>query len=202
MQDPRAMLARIQSGMVPPDWRVVRPNGGFLKRQSIVYAVLGGAALIALVYILVSGTVYGIGVAFETSVAVLRFWQVLDIVVLVGMVMLFGYQFARMLTARRTVAEQFLVLMPDGFVMRTGADDKRTVAVGYREVSSMKVEDQVGNVFVVMRVAGAARPKRILIDGRFGRPRVVARQIAADYSMAVGPVPPGQPGQAGQFGQA
>lgn len=190
MRDFRALLTRVQSGIVPSAWRVIRPNREFLEWRSIIFVVTAAAALAVLGYTTFAGAVIGIGVRYDTSERVLLIWQIVDLFGLLGLIVLCGVQAARSMAARDTVDAQFLILTPDGFVMRTDPDDKHTVEVDYRDIMAMRVVDLVGTVYLVMRVVDMAKPKRVLIDGRFGKPSQLAREIIADFTMAVGQAPP------------
>lgn len=176
MFDPNAILGQVQTGMAPSNWHVLRARRAYFVQSAVSGFVIAVLAIAATVYILSSGTVFGYGLNDQTPENVAFFWFIVDMVVLAAF-LIGGIIFAILrLVAMRSAENQVLVLMPEGFVMRTGTSAKATRTVLYQNVATMVPTTHNGSVSLVMRLANG-RKAQVGLDSRFEKPKALAQQI-------------------------
>ena len=139
------------------------------------------AAVAAAAYLLLSGTVVGYGVNDFSPDGVLTFWFAADLVVLLafaigGIVLMVGR-----LRSLGSIDDQVLVLMPEGYLTRTGPSEKQTALVDFRLIAPVQLTISNGSVYLVSRQQTTGKTLKLEMDSRFGKPKVVAQQILALY---------------------
>jgi hypothetical protein len=123
----------------------------------------------------------GVGVNDQTPDNVAFFWFIVDMVVLVA-VAIGGIIFA-ILRARDLgyANEQMLVLMPDGFVKRTGVGPKNTASATYATIATLRPVVRNSSQYLDT-VTRDGRRASVELDGRFGNVKKLARQIAGQHA--------------------
>jgi len=74
-----------------------------------------------------------------------------------------------------------LVLMPEGYLTRTGPSEKQTTLVDFRLIAPVQVTISNGSVYLLSRQQTTGKTLKLEMDSRFGKPKVVAQQILALY---------------------
>lgn len=181
MIDANAVVQQVKTGAAPASWQAARAS-----RSYFMWNVIGGIALTigaiaAAIYLYSSGTIVGIGVNDQTPDSIAFFWFIADMLVL-AVLAIGGIVFA-ILRARAigTADDQMLVLMPEGFVKRTGTGAKDTLTVNYGNIATVTPSVQNGTQYLVLQTKAGKRVK-IEIDGRFGKPKALAQQIAGQHT--------------------
>lgn len=184
MFDPHAIISQAQSGMAPPNWEVLRARRGFFVQSAVSGGVLAVLAVAAAVFLWSSGTIVGYGINDQTPGNVAFFWFIVDMVVL-AIVLVGGIVFAiRRMVALGSAEAQMLVLMSEGFVMRTGTSAKSTRTVRYQNVATLVPTVRNGSVNLVMQLANG-RKAQVPLDSRFGKPKPLAKQIQGMHAAYV-----------------
>jgi hypothetical protein len=181
MLDSTTILSQVRAGTAPSTWQVYRPNRSFFVQGAIGGVVLLIAAVAGAAYLLLSGTVVGYGVNDLSSEGVLTFWFIADLVVLLafaigGIVLMFGR-----LRSLGSIDDQVLVLMPEGYLTRTGPSEKQTTLVDFRLIAPVQLTISNGSVYLLSRQQNTGKTLKLEMDSRFGKPKVVAQQILALY---------------------
>lgn len=182
MEDPNKVVAQVTVGTMPSGWKVLR------TRSSFFYASMGaGAGWILLgvavaIYLFLSGTVYGIGVNATDNRAYLEIWQIIDYGILLLIIVYGIMQIVQHAQSFGTKDQQFLVLMPGGFLLRKGLQAKDQVQLMYANVVNMTTKKSSGilSLIVFQRYGGS---RTIPLDGRFGAAKQVAQDIMADFAV-------------------
>lgn len=181
MIDAHAVVEQIRASTAPTSWQVTRAN-----RSYFIWSALGGVALAvgavgAAIYLSLSSTIVGIGVNDQTPDNVAFFWFVVDRLVLAAFAIGGVIYAIRRARAIGSADEQMLVLMPEGFVRRTGAADKDVLAVNYGNLATITPSVRNGTQYLDMRTKAGKRVS-IELDGRFGSAKALARQIAGQHA--------------------
>jgi hypothetical protein len=181
MIDAEAVVQQVKAGAVPADWQVMRAKPSFFVWSAIGGIIFTFLAVVAAGYLFLTGTIVGIGVNDQTPDNVAFFWFIVDMVVLVA-VAIGGIVFA-ILRARDlgSANEQMLVLMPDGFVKRTGGGPKGTFSATYTNIATLRpaIRNSSQCLDAVTRDGKRAS---IELDGRFGNVKKLSRQIAGQHA--------------------
>lgn len=184
MFDPNAIVSQAQAGMAPPNWQVLRARRGFFVQGAISGVVVAVLAVAAAAYVLSSGTVFGYGINDSTPDNVLSFWFIVDMVVL-ALFLIGGIIFAILRLAALGSAEtHLLILMPEGFVLRTGSSAKATRTVLYQNVATLVPSVRNGSVTLVLGLTNG-RKAQVPLDSRFGKPKPLAQQIQGMHAAYV-----------------
>jgi hypothetical protein len=181
MLDSTTILSQVRSGTAPSTWQVYRPSRSFFLQGAIGGVVLLIAAVAAAAYLLLSGTVVGYGVNDFSPDGVLTFWFAADLVVLLafaigGIVLVVGR-----LRSLGSIDDQVLVLMPEGYLTRTGPSEKQTTLVDFQLIAPVQLTISNGSVYLLSRQQTTGKTLKLEMDSRFGKPKVVAQQILALY---------------------
>ena len=181
MIDAEAIVQQVRAGAAPADWQVMRAKPSFFVWSAIGGIIFTFLAVVAAGYLLLTGTIVGIGVNDQTPDNVAFFWFIVDMVVLVA-VAIGGIVFA-ILRARDlgSVNEQVLVLMPDGFVKRTGVGPKGTFSATYANIATLRSVVRNSSQYLDA-VTRDGRHASVEMDGRFGNAKKLARQIAGQHA--------------------
>lgn len=181
MIDANAVVAQIKSGSAPASWQVVPARGSFFLWGTLGGIVTAIAAVAAELYLRASNSVYGIAIPPDASEGVLNFWALADLIV-VAVFAAGGVAFAiNRARAIGTTSEQMLVLLPEGFVKRTGTSEKDTLAVSYADLTSATPTVRNGSHYLSVQTKAGKRVS-IEIDGRFGNAKTLVRQIAGQHA--------------------
>jgi hypothetical protein len=180
--DANAAIQQASTGMAPPSWQVLRARPSFF-----VWSAIGGiaftlGAIAAVIYLRVSHMIVGMGLTDQTPTSVLAFWQVADLVVLAVCVVLGIVGAVRHLRRLGSAADQMLILMPEGFVMRRGTGSKDVTTVNFARVASMTPSAQRGGIALAMRIAGSGKPAQVTFDNRFGPAKRLTQEIAGMHA--------------------
>jgi hypothetical protein len=182
MIDSSAVLQQASTGMAPPTWEVLRARRSFFISSAIGGVFITVAAIGVAIYLILSGTIIGIGVNDQTPNNVAFFWFIVDMVALAAFG-IGGVVFAIVrLRGLGSLTEQMLILMPEGFVMRRGSAAKDTTTVNYQRVATVTPSVQSGTVYLVMQLAGSGQRTKVELDSRFGPPKKLAEQIAGMHA--------------------
>lgn len=173
------ILTYVQQGGALPGWQVLRPQMSYLVKQMLIYAIL------ALIFI--GFGVYFIGqnsfviVPFRSSdpldPGAFQVWRYIDEAILALAIIGFAGLAIKYILEVSTVQSQVLVLMPEGFLLK-----KRNAEqfVAYAGVSSMVPRiNNTGEVTLNIKPAGSTTVYKVELDGRYGKPKVLAPQIVA-----------------------
>lgn len=181
MIDTQTAIQRVKTGTAPASWQVSRASRSFF-----LWSVLGGVALMtgavaAAIYLYLSGTIVGIGVNDETPDGLALLWFIVDMLILAALTIT-GIVFAiRRAIAIGTASEQMLILMPEGFVKRTGTAARDTLAVNYATIAAVTASADNGPQVLVMDTSAGQRLK-VEIDGRFSHAKALKQQIAGQHA--------------------
>jgi hypothetical protein len=180
--DANATIQQASSGMAPPSWQVLRARPSFFMWSAIGGVVFALAAIAAAIYLFTSGTIVGIGVSDQTPDNVATFWFIVDMIVLAacafgGVVMTIHY--ARLMGS---AADQMLILMPEGFVLRRGPAEKDVTTVNFERVATMTPAVRNGAVLLDMRIAGSGKRAQVSLDNRFGSAKKLTNEIAGMHA--------------------
>lgn len=181
MIDANAVVQQVKAGAAPASWQVIPARGSFFLWSALAGVALAIGAVAAAIYLFLSGTIVGIGVNDQTPDNVAFFWFIVDMLVLAALA-IGGTVFAiRRALAISSAGEQMLVLLPEGFVKRTGTSDKDTLAVNYANLSTITPAVRNGSQYLDVRTKAGKRVS-IELDGRFGNAKTLARQIAGQHA--------------------
>jgi hypothetical protein len=182
MIDSSTVLQQASTGMAPPTWEVLRARRSFFISSAIGGVCITLGAIAAAIYLLLSGTIVGIGVNDQTPSNVAFFWFIVDMVALAAFA-IGGIAFAVVrLRGLGSIDGQMLILMPEGFVMRRGTATKDTTTVNYQRAATMTPSVQNGTVYLVIQLAGSGQRAKVEIDNRFGPAKKLAEQIAGMHA--------------------
>jgi hypothetical protein len=175
MVDPNAIVMQVNSGNVPPQWRVLRAKTGYFVRNGILYSVLGVAALIGLVVFFFSDTIFYYGPAPDPGSTGATVWFIIDLVVIIALAAVFLITGIRNLVGVGSAQQQMLVLMPEGFLVTTA---KGVQSYPFGNINGMTAATQRGgDVVLTMRRADNGQQLKYTFDGRFGAPKTIAGSI-------------------------
>jgi hypothetical protein len=176
MVDPNAIVMQVNAGNVPPQWRVLRAKTGFFIGNAIWYGILGIAALAGIAYLLISGSYISYGPK-PTNAQGEMLWQLANIGVLLVLVIFFFAVSIRRIVGLGSVAQQMLVLMPEGFIVTTAKGIQSYPFANLNGITAANTDD--GEVVLKMRRADNGQQIEYQVDGRFGSPKTVAGNIVA-----------------------
>jgi hypothetical protein len=181
MIDANAVVQQVKAGAAPASWQVIPARGSFFMWNAFGGVALVIGAVAAAIYLFLSGTIVGIGVNDQTPDNVAFFWFIVDMVVLAALA-IGGVVFAiRRALAIGSADEQMLVLLPEGFVKRTGTSEKDTLAVNYANLITATPAVRNGSQYLDVRTKAGKRVS-IEIDGRFGNAKTLVRQISGQHA--------------------
>jgi hypothetical protein len=184
MLDANTIINQVQSGTAPASWQALRGRRSFFV-QGAIWGVVGAVlAVAAAAYLLTSGTVVGYGINDQTPDNVLGFWFIADMIVL-ALCVIGGIIFSIMrLVALGSVENQLLVLMPEGFLMRTGTSEKATRLILYQNIAKIvpRVRNGAVSLMLQTRSGGTAQ---VPLDSRFSKPKPLAQQIQGMHAAYV-----------------
>lgn len=177
MLDGNAIMQQALYGGAPPTWTVIPARRSHFLQTiagAIVGAVLGVGGIVYLV--LNPDFVIGLRGAVEIS-STFQFWRILDYAVC-GLIIIGCIVYA-ISTARNmgSVAQQMLILMPEGFVMQRGDSAKTLSAISYAAIGQPRITVSNGTVYLVMQRAQSANAMRLELDNRFGPAKQIAQRI-------------------------
>ena len=177
MIDANAVVQQARYGTAPATWQVLRANRSFFVVGVFGYLFLIVAAIAGAAYLLLTGTIVGIGVDNpNVSDGWLLLWLVIDMVVLAVLALVgVGMTISR-LRGMGTLDDQMLVLMPEGFVMRLGPSEKQTTTVSYQNVATITPTIDSGTYYLKLQMPDGSQTK-VEVDGRFGKPKQISEQI-------------------------
>ncbi len=192
MMDPNGVMTQVQTGNIPPTWRVLRARSGYFVANALLYGALGLAALGGIAYLVISGTIFYYGVAPDPGSTGALVWLIIDIVVLLAFSITFLANSIGRLVNVGSAHQQMLVLTPEGFVAVTPKGAQSFPFAGINGMTAAAVRG--GGVVVTMRRADNGQQVKYTLDGRFGAPKTVAGSILAaqgQYATAMAqPRPP------------
>jgi len=181
MIDANAVVQQVKAGAAPASWQVIHARGSFFLMSALGGIVAAIVAIGAEVYLRASNSVYGIAIPPDASEGVLNFWSAVDLIFFAA-VAIGGVVFAIMRArAISSASEQMLVLLPEGFVKRTGTSEKDTLAVNYANLTTATPTVRNGSHFLSVRTKAGQRIS-IEIDGRFGNAKALVRQISGQHA--------------------
>jgi hypothetical protein len=182
MIDSNAVVQQASTGMAPPSWQVLPARRSFFMSSALIGVVFTLGAIAAAIYLLLSGTIFGIGVNDQTPNNVAFFWFIVDMV-LVAAFAIGGIIFAIVrLRGLGSLNQQMLILMPEGFVMRRGTTPKDVTTVNFERVATMTPSVQSSAVVLVMQLAGSGQRAKVELDNRFGPAKKLANEIAGMHA--------------------
>ncbi|MBA3826657.1 MAG: hypothetical protein H0X24_22500 [Ktedonobacterales bacterium] len=177
MLDPNVILQQVGAGTTPPTWRVLRARTSYFIGTALLYGVFGLAALGAIAYIIISGTIFYYGAAPDPGSTGVTVWFIIDLVVLLAFTIIFLVNSIGRLINVGTAQQQMLVLTPEGFVAAT---PKGTQAYPFAAINGMTATAaRGGDVVLAMRRADTGKQIKYTLDGRFGTPKPIASSILA-----------------------
>lgn len=177
MLDANAIMMQVGAGTAPPTWRVLRARAGYFITNALLYGAFGLAALAAIAYVIISGTIFYYGVAPDPGSTGALVWFIIDIVVLLGITILFLVNSIGRLINVGSAQQQALVLTPEGFVAVTR---QGTQAYPFAIINGMTAAAvRGGNVVLTMRRADNGKQLKYTLDGRYGAPKPIAASILA-----------------------
>lgn|SRR5690242_13888571 len=181
MIDANAVIQQVKAGAAPASWQVIPARGSFFMWNAFGGVALMIGAVAAAIYLFLSGTIVGIGVNDQTPDNVAFFWFIVDMLVLAALA-IGGVVFAiRRALAINSADEQMLVLLPEGFVKRTGTSEKDTLAVNYANLITATPAVRNGSQYLDVQTKAGKRVS-IEIDGRFGNAKALVRQISGQHA--------------------
>ena len=191
MIDANAVVQQVKAGAAPASWQVIPARGSFFLMSALGGIVVALVAVGAEVYLRASNSVYGIAIPPDASEGVLNFWANVDLIFFAA-VAIGGVVFAVMRArAIGSASEQMLVLLPEGFVKRTGTSEKDTLAVNYANLTTITPTVRNGNQYLSVQTKAGKRVS-IEIDGRFGNAKTLVRQISGQHAHYVTTLAGGQ----------
>ena len=181
MIDANAVIQQVKAGAAPASWQVIPARGSFFMWNAFGGVALMIGAVAAAIYLFLSGTIVGIGVNDQTPDNVAFFWFIVDMLILAALA-IGGVVFAiRRALAINSADEQMLVLLPEGFVKRTGTPEKDTLAVNYANLITATPAVRNGSQYLDVQTKAGKRVS-IEIDGRFGNAKALVRQISGQHA--------------------
>ncbi len=181
MIDANAVVQQVKAGAAPASWQVFSARGSYFLWNALGGAALAIGAVAAPIYLFLSGTIVGIGANDQTPDNVAFFWFIVDMLVLAAL-FIGGIVFAiRRALAISSASEQMLVLLPEGFVKRTGTSAKDTLAVNYANLTTVTPTVRNGSHYLSVQTKAGKRVS-IEIDARFGNAKTLVRQIAGQHA--------------------
>src|SRR5260370_10490778 len=126
------ILSQGRAGTAPNTWQVYRPSRSFFVQGAIGGVVLLIAAVAGAAYLLLSGTVVGYGVNDFSPDGVLTFWFIADLVVLLAFAIGGIVLMVCRLRSLGSIDDQELLLTPEGYLTRTGPNEKPTTLGDFR----------------------------------------------------------------------
>lgn len=191
MIDANAVVQQVKAGAAPASWQVIPARGSFFLLSALGGIVVAVAAAGAEIYLRASNSVYGIGIPPDASEGVLNFWGAVDLIFFAA-VAIGGVVFAIMRAlAIGSADEQMLVLLPEGFVKRTGTSEKDTLAVNYANLTTATPTVRNGSHYLSVQTKAGKRVS-IEFDGRFGNAKALVRQISGQHAHYVTALASGQ----------
>lgn len=191
MIDANVVVQQVKAGAAPTSWQVIPARDSFFLLGALGGIVVAIAAVAVEVYLRASNSVYGIAIPPNASQGVLDFWAIADLIVF-AVFAVGGVAFAIMRAlAIGSASEQMLVLLPEGFVKRTGTSEKDTLAVNYANLTTVTPTVRNGSQYLSARTK-AGKHVSIEIDGRFGNAKALVRQIAGQHAHYVTALAGGQ----------
>lgn len=177
MMNGETVLEQVRKGQASPEWQVLPVRAGHFIRSMALY---GGGAVVLVVLLIVLATHPDYAVTPGSSIdtdSVLHFWRAVDFII--GAVFVLATVGATILAVRDYTARnsQLLVLMPDGFVIQTGANARTRHAVSYAAFSGINVTVNRGEYYLRMTRLDGRGSIRIQLDGRFGPPKDIVQRI-------------------------
>jgi hypothetical protein len=175
-----AIIAQVRQGTWPQSWQVLRANRSHFIRLAIFIAIFLVLAAFGLLY-LISNPDHAVvpGAAGSPDggtldPATFAVWRTIDLAVLgialVGLVVAVINTLLQMAHAQ----EQLLVVLPEGFVLKT----RRLQTVAFAAIQTMTATSYRGVVtFKIGTVNG--QKLSVSLDARFGAARQVAQRILA-----------------------
>jgi hypothetical protein len=177
VMDGEMVLERVRQGHAVPEWQVLPVRASHFIKSMALYGV-GVIVLAALLIVLATHPDYAVtpGSSID-SASVLGFWRTIDFIV--GAIFVLAAVGATLLAVRDYTARhsQLLVLMPEGFVIQTGANARTRRTVSYAAFSGINVTVNRGEYYLRIPRLDGRGSIRIQLDGRFGPPKEIVQRI-------------------------
>lgn len=175
-----AVVQQVRAG-APPTWRVLRAKQSYFIGGALGFLLLPLLAVVAAIYLVFSGTIVGIGIRNVTNEGVLTFWFIADMVVLAAVAVLGIVGAISRALAMGSIDTQVLVLMPEGFVQRTGTKPGQTITVTYANTAVMTRTIENSTLYLVV-LTSDNRTRKLVVSNRFGAPKKLIEQIQAAHA--------------------
>ena len=176
MLDAQAVLERVRSGDIPPDWTIYRGRRSFFVWRGIGLSFLAVFSL---------GIVILIIAAWSVPDGVADTWPYIMIVGILCICI--AWWAIAQFTELRSINRQFLALTPDGVVEHKSERHVRDFVASFGQLANIRMEaygsrgGDVSLVLILTFVNGANL--RWQLDRRFGPSAAIAQRIIAAYSL-------------------
>jgi hypothetical protein len=177
MIDGEAVMHQALQGAAPPNWRVFPAKQSHFMGNIVGY-VIGVVLLLGFIVFLIAAPDFVIGLRGAVNVPSLHsLWRTVDFVVagvgVVGCIVLL----VSSVRSLGTLNQQALVLLPEGFVIRKGADKKAMTVIEFGAISGIATSVSNGTWSLVMPRANGKGAVKLELDGRFGSPKQIAKML-------------------------
>lgn len=155
-------------------WLVLHPKTSYLVRQAIFYAALA-VVFIGFGAYVVSQSSFAFGPIGIVELGDIQTWHYIDEAILAIVIVLSVWMMFKNLLDINTVQHQVLVLMPEGFLLKTRGTEQ---CVSYAGVASIAGRaSRYGNVTLNVKPVGSTIIYKVQLDGRYGNAGALASQI-------------------------
>lgn len=172
----------IRAGHIPAQWQVLRARTRYFLLPALGRFALALVVVVIAVVLLLTGTVYGYGLTDTSPQGVVMFWFFVDMAILALWFLVAVVSGVRRLIALARANGQFLVLMPEGFVLRRGFGPDDLWTFNYPNVHSVAWTYRRGVAQMTFRSIKDTRVAHFNLDSRFGPPKRLAQQIQAMHT--------------------
>lgn len=177
MIDGEAVLQQALQGSAPPNWQVFPAKLSHFLGSIAGYAI-GALLLLGLIGYLAINPDAAIGLQGSSNAPnVIQFWRTIDFPVAGLLVLACVVLIVLSIRGLGTVKQQALVLLPEGFVMRKGADKKTMTVIEFGAITGIATSVSNGNWSLVMPRANGKGAAKLELDGRFGAPKKIAKTL-------------------------
>lgn len=177
MLDGNAIMQQALYGGANPNWTVIPARRSHFV-QNIVAGIVGAILFMGAIVYLLFNQDFVVGLLGAVDIpGSFQFWRITDYVV--GGLAIVGCIAFAINTAREmdTLAQQMLILMPEGFVMQRGASAKTLSAIAYAAIGKPRITVNRGTVYLIMPRVQGTNAMRLELDNRFGPAKKIAQRI-------------------------
>lgn len=175
--DGEKVLAQARQGRAAPNWQVLPVRARHFMQNMAIFGVAAATLVVLLVVLaLHPNNAVTTGSSIDSDSA-LSLWRMADFII--GAVLALACVGATVLAIRdyRTRNSQMLVLMPEGFVMRTGIGTRSLRTISYGTIGAVNVSVYRGQYTLKMPRLDGHGTIRVQLDARFGPPKPIVQQI-------------------------